>query len=174
ETGPEGPEGPEGPQGIQGEEGPRGPEGPQGIQGERGEDGEDGAGIEIGGSVDDHGDLPDGLGAGDAGTAYLVKADGKLYIWDGTAWPVSGDGVEFRGPKGDRGDQGPEGPEGPQGERGAKGETGDQGGKGDSGETGRRGSRWFTGSGVPSGIGAAIDGDLYLDTETGAIYAFAD
>lgn len=174
DTGPEGPEGPRGPEGPQGEEGPRGPEGRQGIQGEPGEDGEDGAGIDLQQSVDTYDDLPDDLGAGDAGSAFLNRDDGKLYIWDGTAFQPEGEGVEFRGPRGEKGPQGSEGPEGPQGERGPRGETGDQGDKGDTGDTGLRGSRWFRGSGVPSGISNALPHDFYLDTETGAVYEFTD
>ncbi len=65
-----------------------------------GNDGADGAGIEIAGSVATHAALPGGLGPGNAGEGYLVEADGKLYIWSGTAFPADGSGVEFRGPQG--------------------------------------------------------------------------
>lgn len=109
---------------IRGPQGPEGPQGPQGIPGE------DGAGVEIGGAVDTYAELPS-LGPDDVGTAYIVRADGLLYIWDGTQWPDDGEGVEFRGP------QGPEGPEGPEG---PKGDKGDQGDKGDTGNTGAPGT----------------------------------
>src|SRR5574337_656478 len=59
-----------------------------------------GAGIQIAGSVATYGDLPTGLTAGDAGKAYFVSADGKLYIWSGTAFPADGAGTVFRGPDG--------------------------------------------------------------------------
>lgn len=39
--------------------------------------------------------LPTGLGPSDAGKAYLVAADGLIYIWNGTAWPASGSGVRL-------------------------------------------------------------------------------
>ena len=65
--------------------------------------GEDGVGIEIVGSVATYANLPSGLGAGDAGKAYLVEANGLLYIWDGVQFPTEENGVEFRGPQGDQG-----------------------------------------------------------------------
>jgi|SRR5690625_808705 len=109
----------------------KGPKGDPGDPGPKGDPGEDGAGIELAGSVPTYGDLPDDLGPGDAGSGYLVQADGKLYIWDGTQWPTDGDGVAFRGPKGDKGDQG---------DKGDKGDKGDQGDKGDTGNTGADGT----------------------------------
>ena len=71
--------------------------------------GEDGAGIEIAGSVATYADLPTNLTVGDAGKAYLVEANGLLYIWDGAQFPTEENGVEFRGPQGDPGAQGPQG-----------------------------------------------------------------
>ena len=73
----------------------RGPQGLQGVKGDKGDKGDAGAGIAIAGSVATYGDLPTGLGSGDAGDGYLVSADGLLYIWDGAAFPSDGDGVEF-------------------------------------------------------------------------------
>lgn len=108
----------------------RGPQGPEGPQGPPGPAGEDGAGIELAGSVPTYADLPDDLGPEDAGSGYLVQADGKLYIWDGTQWPADGAGVAFRGPQGPEGPEGPEGPQGPQGEQGPKGDTGNPGADG--------------------------------------------
>lgn len=96
----------------------RGPEGPQGP---KGEDGKDGAGIQISGSVTNYAALPADLGPEDAGNAYLNDADGKLYVWNGTAWPADGEGVEFQGPKGDKGEQGERGPQGIEGPSGADG-----------------------------------------------------
>lgn len=154
----------------------RGPQGPKGDQGDRGEAG---AGIEIAGSVPTYGDLPTGLGAGDAGNGYLVEGDGRLYIWSGTAFPASGAGVEFRGPqgpKGDQGDQGIQGIQGPKGDQGDQGIQGIQGVKGDTGDAGAagspgvRGSKWYTGTGAPTAIAGSIAGDMYLDTLDGAVY----
>ena len=68
-----------------------------------GPQGDPGAGIAIAGSVATYAALPGGLGPGDAGDAYFVTADGKLYIWDGSAFPSIGSGVEFRGPPGSPG-----------------------------------------------------------------------
>lgn len=151
----------------------RGPQGPQGPQGPKGDDG---AGIEIAGSVATYGDLPSGLGPGDAGSGYLVEADGKLYIWSGTAFPSSGAGVEFRGPegpKGDQGDQGIQGIQGPKGDQGDQGPQGSQGPKGDTGnagEAGVRGSKWYIGTGAPTSIAGSMVGDAYLDTLDGSVY----
>lgn len=99
-------------QGIQGQPGPQGPQGVQGIQGPQGPQGEPGAGLVINGSVATYADLPDDLTPADAGHAYFVEADGKLYIWTGTAWPADGDGSRFQGPQGPTGPQGPQGPKG--------------------------------------------------------------
>lgn len=139
-----GPVGPQGPQGPQGEPGPQGPKGdtgatgpagkdgaagpagpqgergPEGPQGPRGEQGEPGAGISITGEVETYADLPTNLTEADAGKAYIVKADGLLYIWSGTSFPADGGGTKFVGP---RGPQGPEGPPGPQGKPGADAEV---------------------------------------------------
>src|SRR5690625_671336 len=49
--------------------------------------------IALSGRVDTYASLPTGLDTSDAGKAYLVEADGLIYIWDGSAWPAEGDGV---------------------------------------------------------------------------------
>ncbi|MFH5231873.1 hypothetical protein [Antrihabitans spumae] len=157
-----------GPAGPQGEQGDTGPAGPQGVAGE------DGAGIEIAGSVANYAALPSGLGPSDAGDGYIVTSpDGKLYIWDGTAFPADGNGVAFRGPQGPAGAQGPQGVQGTQGVKGDTGDagaTGADGATGATGATGPRGSKWFTGGGVPNGVSGSVPGDLYLDTTTGTVY----
>ena len=61
----------------------------RGIQGPQGE------GIHIDASVATYADLP--LDAGDAGYSVLVDADGRLYIWDGAAFPADGEGALVRG-----------------------------------------------------------------------------
>ncbi|WP_305067667.1 hypothetical protein [Lysobacter sp. GX 14042] len=137
-----------------GPEGPQGPEGPEGPQGPEGPAGEDGAGIEIAGSVPTYADLPTGLGSGDAGAGYLVQADGKLYIWDGSAFPPDGGGVAFRGPEGPQGPQGSQGPQGPKGdtgERGPQGPAGPKGDKGDPGDQGPAGPKGDQGDPGPQG-----------------------
>ena len=165
--------------------------GPQGPQGPVGPAGADGAGIEIAGSAPTYAALPTGLGPADAGDGYLVEADGKLYIWNGTAWPADGAGVEFRGPQGPAGADGAQGATGAQGIKGdtgaagAKGDKGDKGDPGDTGATGAtgaagaagadgaRGTRWFTGSGAPGTIAGSVAGDLYMDTADGTVYTLA-
>lgn len=103
----------------------------------------------------------------------------------------------FKGPKGDTGPQGPQGPkgatgatgsQGPKGDTGATGPTGPQGPQGQTGATGTtgpkgatgtRGSLWYNGTGITgtsstaaiftgSGVSAALVGDYYINTGTGA------
>lgn len=95
-----------------------------GRQGDPGPKGDPGQGISLSGSVAVYGDLPTGLGAADAGKGYLVQADGRLYVWDGAAFPANGAGAAFtgpQGPQGPQGDAGPQGIQGPQGEQGPAG-----------------------------------------------------
>ena len=174
--------GPKGDTGAQGERGERGPEGPAGIQGPVGEagpagergpagpKGEDGKGVEVAGQAATYADLPTNLTAADAGKAYIVDADGDLYVWSGAAFPAAGKGVDFVGPAGPAGPQGVKGDTGAQGERGPAGAKGE---KGYAGPTGARGSQWFTGSGTPGQIEGAAVGDMYLDTASGVVYQLA-
>ena len=147
--------------------------------------GEDGAGIQIAGTVATYSALPTTLGPSDAGKAYLVDADGLLYIWDGSQFPASGSGVEFRGDDG-RGitnaavdgsghliltysdsttqDVGL-----------VKGADGSNGSQGAQGAPGARGSIWFTGTGSPAGktfTPSPQANDQYLDVSTGDVYTF--
>lgn len=171
QQGEQGPVGPAGPAGAPGMRGPAGPEGPQGPKGEAGPAGQDGKGIEIAGEVAKYSDLPTGtLGSGDAGKAYLNQADGKLYIWSGTAFPADGEGAEFRGPQGPQGPRGEAGEQGPPGEAGQQGEKGPQGEQGVQGPQGARGTRWFVGEGAPGSVEGMQDGDIYLDSTTGTYY----
>jgi len=91
---------------------PKGSKGDKGDQGIQGPKGDPGAGLVITGSVDTYAELPSGFGPDDAGKAYFVQADGKLYVWSGTQWPAEGDGAQFEGPKGDTGATGAQGPAG--------------------------------------------------------------
>ena len=65
--------------------------------------GKDGAGVNLRGAVPTYVDLPDDLGPDDNGVAYMVQANGKLYVWSGTGWPAEANGADFRGEKGDTG-----------------------------------------------------------------------
>ena len=110
--------------------------------------GEDGAGVAINGSVATYAALPTGLTQADAGDAYLVNADGLLYVWSGTAWPANGAGVAFRGPAGAQGIQG---------------------------VPGVRGTRWQDGAGNPGAVpGDALPGDYYLNSVTGEYFQVQD
>lgn len=74
------------------------PRGAQGIQGPQG------TGLQLQDRVATYSALPGGLnGTTDKGKAYIVDADGLLYIWDGTAFPAQGSGLSIVGAKGDNG-----------------------------------------------------------------------
>lgn len=62
--------------------------------------GKDGTGVNLQGAVAAYADLPTNLGPLDAGHAYLVQGNGKLYVWSGTAWPSEPNGADFRGEPG--------------------------------------------------------------------------
>lgn len=82
---------------VQGIGGQRGPQGPKGDAG---------AGLQISGSVDTYAELPNDLTEADAGKAYFVQADGKLYVWSGVRFPTDGQGSNFVGPEGPAGPSG--------------------------------------------------------------------
>jgi hypothetical protein len=162
-----------GPTGAAGAQGPTGATGPAGATGATGAAGQ---GIAIAGSAATYAALPSGLGSGDAGKGYLVNADGKLYIWDGTAFPPNGSGVAFQGPKGDTGATGATGSAGPQGTAGATGATGATGPTGSTGAAGAdgaRGTKIFTGSGAPTSVPGSAAGDLYMDVTSGDLYVLS-
>jgi len=100
-TGPQGETGPTGPSGI------TGPTGPQGTS------------IDFKGSVAAVVNLPSS--GNDINDAYIVDADGDLYVWNGTAWTSVG---QIVGPQGATGPQGGTGPTGPQGLIGPTGPSG--------------------------------------------------
>ncbi|QWS68143.1 minor tail protein [Gordonia phage VanLee] len=64
--------------------------------------GRDGTGLRINGHVPAYADLPTGLGPADRST-YLVRADGRLYPWNGASFPPEGQGLLAIGPTGDDG-----------------------------------------------------------------------
>ena len=186
EQGPQGPSGEKGDKGEQGRQGPQGadgpkgdkgepgPQGPQGAQGDKGETGPAGTSVSIKGQVNTTNDLNylSGLQIGDS---YTVKANGHLYVYNGTefidAGEIKGDKGDPgdkgekgetgekgdtgpQGEKGDKGDQGPQGKTGPQGEQGPKGDTGAEGHvgpQGDKGDTGAQGEPGIQGLQGPKG-----------------------
>ena len=138
--GPVGPGGPAGPQGVPGVQGPTGPRGPQGYSGNQGPigpqgvQGAPGTSITIKGSVPTIAFLP--ASGNQPNDAYIVDADGNLYVWNGTSWFDAGQIVGPQGPVGPQGIEGPQGPTGaqrPQGDTGPQGEVGPQGIQGDIG-----------------------------------------
>lgn len=135
----EGPKGDTGATGPQGPKGDTGDTGQQGPKGDKGDKGDPGAGLQIAGEVNTYADLPTNLTPADAGKAYIVRADSKLYVWSGTSFPASGEGSQFvgpQGPKGDTGETGATGPQGPKGDTGAQGIQGIQGPAGEDGADG--------------------------------------
>ena len=121
--------------------------GPKGDKGTDGAPGKDGTGVTILGSYDSLESLKAEHATGNAGDAYLVK--GHLYVWDtvGSDWKDVG---TIQGPKGDKGDPGTDGT---------------------NGTPGKDGLGWSYGHGVPSSTGVPV-GSLYLDLDTGNVYAF--
>jgi hypothetical protein len=136
-----------GPRGYKGDQGEKGEQGEQGMRGEKGEKGDVGEGVKISGAFDTIDELPVDLASDNIGTAFLVRADGKVYIWDGEKWLST----DFKGPKGDKGDQGEKGETGAaltfdmltteqkaelKGNKGDKGEDGADGNDGKNGTDG--------------------------------------
>lgn len=121
--------------------------GPQGERGADGAPGKDGTGVTILGSYSSIDALKAEHPTGNAGDAYLIN--GHLYVWDmvGLNWKNVG---TIQGPKGDKGDPGTNGTDG---------------------TPGKDGIGWSYGRGVPSSTGVPV-GSLYLDLDTGNVYAF--
>ena len=141
-----------GPTGDTGATGLTGDTGPQGVTGAQGTD------IHFIGSVAAVENLPP---TGNSNNdAYIVDADGNLYVWDGSAWVDAG---QIVGPQGDTGPQGAIGDTGPQGDQGLQGIQGIQGVQGDTGLTGDTGPQGATGDTGPQGL----TGDTGLQGATG-------
>lgn len=133
-------------------------------------------GIALNGWVATYSALPAGLTAANAGAAYMVQSDGRLYIWSGTAWPASGQGFAATGPAGPTGSVGPAGPA----------NTLSVGSVATGAPlsitiTGTAPNQtinfvlpeghWWSGTGAPGTISGALNGDFYIDNSgTGAIY----
>lgn len=121
--------------------------GPQGEKGMDGAPGKDGTGVNIIGSYASADALTQAHQTGNAGDAYLIG--GHLYVWDtvGVGWKDVG---TVQGPRGDKGEPGTNGKDG---------------------KDGKDGLGWTYGHGVPSSTGVPV-GSLYLDLDTGNVYAF--
>lgn len=81
----------------------------------------------------------------------------------------------IKGAKGDKGEQGLQGEQGPQGIQGEQGPQGPQGIQGRQGPQGPQGNstQWYTGNGEPvNNTNLYHEGDMYLDTDNGAVYRF--
>jgi hypothetical protein len=119
-TGPTGSVGPTGPTGATGADstvtGPTGPTGAQGPQG---------VPITLKGSKATVGELPSSGNA--LNDAWIVDADGDVYVWDGTTWYSAGQIVGATGPTGPNGNNGNDGATGPTGATGDTGPTGPSG-----------------------------------------------
>ena len=180
-TGPQGPQGntgatgPQGAQGATGPQGPRGPTGatgttgttgatgPQGPQGPTGSTGATGLGFNIAKIYSSVAALTadtsgTGIVAGEFGlveTGNVEDADnGKLYLWNGSAYTFVTDlsgSTGVTGPQGPQGATGATGPQGPRGPTGATGATGPQGPQGATGATGPQGPQGATGATGPQG-----------------------
>jgi hypothetical protein len=112
-TGPTGSTGPAGSNGTIGVDGATGPTGPTGAAstvagptGPTGATGPQGTDIHFVGSVANVGSLPTGAANNDA---YIVDADGNLYVWGGSSWTDAGQIVGPQGPTGATGATGPTG-----------------------------------------------------------------
>ena len=153
-TGATGDAGPTGPTGAAGAQGATGPTGADGATGPTGPEGPQGTSINLLGSVATVGDLPPtGVVAGDA---YIVEADGNLYVYDDeNNWNNVG---QIQGPTGPTGPTGADGAAGADGDTGPTGPAGDAGPTGPTGPTGAAGDAGPTGPTGPTGA-AGNDGD---------------
>ncbi|MGW4641818.1 hypothetical protein ACWEN6_25090 [Sphaerisporangium sp. NPDC004334] len=107
------------------------------------------------------------------GDLYL-RDTGDLYQQQAGAWVLHGQLRGPQGPAGATGAQGPAGDPGPAGAQGAQGIQGVPGAPGDPGEPGADGPpghtpQLYSGTAAPSTL--HTDGDLYLRTTTGDLYA---
>jgi len=162
--------GPTGPQGVTGPTGPTGPTGATGAAstvtgptGATGATGPQGTSITFKGSVATTTLLP--MGSNLVNDAYIVDADGDLYVWNGAAWQSVG---QIVGPQGDTGPTGPTGatgadstvvgPTGPTGATGLQGITGPTGADSTvTGPTGPSGVISVTGPITNSGTSTAAN-----------------
>jgi hypothetical protein len=104
--------GPTGATGSQGITGPTGNVGPTGSTGATGSTGPQGTSITVRGTVATAGNLPPT--GNTVNDAFIVQADGDLYVWTGSAWSNVGQIIGPTGPTGP-GVTGPTGAVGPKG-----------------------------------------------------------
>jgi hypothetical protein len=136
----------------------RGAQGEPGSTGATGPQGPTGPGIVVKGSVPLFANLPSS--GNTTGDAYIVEANGQLYIWDGNSWEAVGEIVGatgstgLTGPTGFTGLTGSTGSTGVQGTTGPIGATGNIGITGATGLTGATGSQGATGLTGATGVGA--------------------
>jgi collagen type VII alpha len=153
-----GPTGPTGANGNTGATGLTGVDGATGVTGSTGPTGPQGTSIEFKGSVANTGSLP--TGANDVNDAYIVDADGDLYVWDGATWNSVGQIV---------------GPQGPTGNTGADstvtGPTGATGAQGNTGVTGDDGQFAVAATTPPA---SPEVGDAWYDSASGNLYVYYD
>ncbi|WP_027521767.1 DUF2961 domain-containing protein [Bradyrhizobium sp. Ec3.3] len=128
----------------------KGPVGPNGAAGADGADGANGADGARGSLWYEGAGAPGTITGQADGDVYLNTTNGDVYKRASGAWTLTGN---IKGLQGDPGDPG--GPVGPAGADGA------------------RGSLWYTGSGAPGTISGQANNDLYLDEDTGDVYALA-
>jgi hypothetical protein len=123
------------------------------IQGPTGPTGPQGTAITLKGTKATVGDLPSS--GNTVNDAWIVDADGDLYVWNGSAWNSVGQIVGPQGPTGSTGPTGAAstvtGPQGPTGPTGAAGDTGPTGPAGTNGTNGATGATGATGSQGPTG-----------------------
>ena len=150
--------GPTGPTGANGNTGAAGQTGATGVTGTTGPTGPQGTSIEFKGSVATTGSLP--TGANDVNDAYIVDADGDLYVWDGATWNSVGQIVGPQGPTGNTGAASTvTGPTGPTGAQGTTGVTGDDG--------------QFTVAATTPPASPEV-GDAWYDSASGNLYVYYD
>jgi collagen type VII alpha len=160
--------GSKGDKGDNGSVGYAGSVGYTGSKGDKGDPGSQGVSINFLGAVNTVGDLS---GSGNTqGDAHIVRADGNLYVWNGSVWTDVGDIVGFTGSKGDTGYVGSSGAAVDKGYTGSKGDTGSVGYSGSAGYTGSAstiqgptgyvGSVGYSGSAGYTGSASTIQGPI--------------
>lgn len=170
-------------------QGPPGADGSDGVQGDPGPEGPPGPGFSYRGSVATVANLP---APSTEGYAFLVEADGNLYIYNGEAWVNAG---PLQGPPGADGADGSPGVDGKQIElqasethlqwryvgdtewldillistiQGPKGDKGDKGDQGEPGTDGFDGRTILSGTVDPTTQGA--NGDFYINTTSSKLF----
>lgn len=152
--------------------GTTGATGATGPTGEAGPTGAQGVNINFVGSVADTGSLP--ASGNDVNDAYIVDADGNLWVWNGSSWSDAGQIVGPQGATGDAGATGPTGNDGVAGPTGNDGATGAQGETGVTGPTGPTGADaiFSTNEGTPPT--GAETGDAWFDPSSGTFFIYYD